>query len=561
MRLVLPVLLVACATDPVPTAIHDGPTDDVTAPGVERDLRADVDQDEAYGTPPQCYARTQTSTGGVHNGCYTCHGASRKPNYLASPELQAEYAFPTPALENRWTNLFVDRSVAAGAHADDAILSWVRADNYHADDGTLALQATLADVPAGWDADGDGTWSGFVPDAWLSFDARGFDLAPDGTPTGWRTYAWHPRPGLFMPTNGAMTDALIRLPQVFREDDHGAADLDAYALNLAILEAAIKRSDVAIPRTDETAWGVDLDRDGALGDATHIAWDWAPREDRHMSWVGAARLADEAGTIQPPTAGLFPVGTEFFHTLRYLDVVDGRVTMGRRMKEVRYLRKRAWRTWGELEDASLVEAKEDFAYPDRVPPIVGDVEHGVRLSNGWNMAGFIEDARGELRPQTRPELAFCTGCHSGTSSTDDAVFTFGRKLDPARASAHGWYHWQDQPFRVADWTRPDGHGAYATYLREARAGDPFRANDEVLRRFFEEDGTPKEDAIHALAEDATPLLLPSPERALMLDKVYRVLVSEQSFDKGRDPLPRLGQEQVWERVEEGQRTGILRVVE
>ena len=278
-----------------------------------------------------------------------------------------------------------------------------------------------------------------------------------------------------------------------------------------------------------------------------------------MSWVGAARLASDRGEVQRPTAGLFPVGTELFHTLRYIDVVDGQVAMAPRMKEVRYLTKRTWMTYGDLRDRAQAEAKEDLAYTDRVPPIVGDVEHGVRLNNGWNAAAFIEDAHGQLRPQTRPELGFCTGCHSGASSTDDAVFSFGRKVD-AEGRLGGWYHWSEHPMQLTDWQRGDGQGAYATYVRAVRGGDPFRANDEVIARFIGDDGAPDEAAIAGLATDATPLLLPSPERALKLNKVYKVLVGEQSFDRGRDPLPALSEAQAHRIVEEGQATGITRVV-
>lgn len=534
---------VGCGQTPAPTIETPAP-----------DLTADVAAGQAYGTPPQCYARTQTSDGAVHNGCYTCHADSKAPNYLGSPEFQVAYSFPEAAQTNRWTNLFVDRSDAMRAIDDEAALVWARTDNYHDGDGIVGLSSLAGHVPAQWDVDGNGAWDGFIPDASLNFDAAGFDRDPAGRPTGWRTYAWHPRPGLFLPTNGSMTDALIRLPRPFREDAAGVESSAIYALNLAILEAAIKRSTVAIPPTDEAAIGIDLDRDGTVDVATQVVWDWAPREGRTLSWVGRAASDPQ---IRPPTAGLFPVGTEFFHTLRYFDVVDGAVKMGRRMKEVRYLRKRTWKTYGQLEDFAQYEAKEDFAYPDRLPPVVGDLEGGVRLNNGWVLAGFIEDGQGELRPQTKSELAFCTGCHSGASSTDDGVFSFGRKLDGSKAAAGGWYHWQDRPMVMGDYVRPDGAGAYATYLRTARAADPFRANAEALAAFFTPDGAPREDRIDALARDATPLLLPSPERALLLNKTYQAIVAEQSYDRGRDPLPALTGEQAWRQLEPDQPTGIV----
>jgi hypothetical protein len=40
--------------------------------------------------------------------------------------------------------------------------------------------------------------------------------------------------------------------------------------------------------------------------------------------------------------------------------------------------------------------------------------------------------------------------------------------------------------------------------------------------------------VERIASDVSVLLLPSPARALLLDKAYRVIVQEQSFVRGRD---------------------------
>lgn len=583
MRLVIPVALIAaaCATsseDPAEptTRVLDSATDTAIvgdtatetawvpdgAPSLERVLTDKTQVAAAPTTPPQCYGRTFDSDGVAHNTCFTCHQASRSPNYLGAPELQVAYDFPEPVRVNPWTNPFVDRTAAIAAVPDAEIVAWARHDNYFQPDGTIRLAQALRHPPAGWDSDGDGEWSGYIPDNWLNPDAQGFDRRPDGTPTGWRAYAWAPFSGAFWPTNGSATDAFIRLPELYRTSTvDGLFEATTYAVNLAIVEAVIKREDVAIEPVDEISLGVDLDKDGTLGWAERVAYDWAPKEGRHMSWAGAARVAQEVGEVQPPTAGLFPQGTQLFHTLRYFDVVDGDVKMGQRMKEVRFLEKRSHQTYGQLREAAVRGESEARAWPDRVEPVHGDAEWGVSVGAGWRAGAFIEDEAGYLRPQTFEELGACAGCHGGVGGTEDRVFSFSRKLSSDTATARGWYHWGTHGMAgVGDPRRADGSGDYETYLREARAGDPYRANTEVMARFFDEDGQLDEAAVAALKDDARPLLLPSAERALLLDKVYREIVKEQSFIRGRDPVHGLSEDQLWREVDEGQPTKVERVV-
>ncbi|WP_106091505.1 hypothetical protein [Enhygromyxa salina] len=487
--------------------------------------------------PPQCYANTIDERGGVHNPCFVCHHDGWRPNFIGDGSVQTAYDLPDPALNNPWTNLRVDRRAELAAIDEPELLAYVRRSNYREGD-QLLLAARLSELPPGWDQDDDGSWSGYVPDAWFEFDARGFDHGPDGALTGWRAYAFRPLPGAFFPTNGgSIGDALIRLPKAFRRDAAGVDSLAVYELNLAILEALITRADVAIEPSIERDLGVDLDGDGSLGIATIVHFQWAPLRGQTMRWVGEAGLAQERGELEL-AAGLFPVGTEFLHSVRYLDVAgpERRVVMAPRMKELRYARKRRWLSYSELDAAAAEDAKQRIDFPARVRDVFADLERGASTGIGWVMQGFIEDAGGELRPQTVEETMFCVGCHSGVGATDDGIYSFGRKLGPD-APARGWTHTAtDNGHRVGDHTRADDLGEYATYLIENEAGDDFRANQELLARFFDEHGEPRMQAINALAEDVSPLLLPSPERALALDAAYRLVVREQSYALGRDSV-------------------------
>lgn len=496
------------------------------------DLRSKHLQNPTAYIPPQCYTKTRGEDGRVHNPCFACHQRSRRPNFVDDWDVQLSYALPGPALENPWTNLFVDRRAEVAAISDEAILAWVRTDNYHDGDGGLRLARRLAELPEEWDFDGDGRWSGFRPDAYFRFDDEGFDLDPSGSRTGWRAFAYYPFPGTFWPTNGSAGDVLIRLPEPFRTNVEGEPDDRVYALNLAILEALTRREDVAIPETDERVYGVDLDRDGRLRTAERVAFSWAPTEGKDMEYVGLAGRLQAEGKVHL-AAGLLPVGTEFLHSVRYLDpdAESASVGMASRMKELRYARKRRWLSYSDLDEAAAEEIKSKDDFPDRAHQILGDVEHGVNTGQGWLYQGFIEDQRGELRPQTFEESVFCVGCHSGVGATSDGIFSWGRKLP----SSGGYFHWTQRGLEgLAEPRRTDGAGEYTFYLAQTGAADEFRGNAEAISRFFDADGELAPEAVSRMQEDVSVLLLPSPERALLLDKAYRVLVGEQSFVHGRD---------------------------
>jgi hypothetical protein len=484
--------------------------------------------------------------GAVRNPCYACHVRSEPPNYVDDARLQREWAFPRAARDNPWTNLFSPAIARAAAVGDDAILAYVRASNYFDDRGGIALAETLAVVPADWDLNHDGRWGGYVPDVFYRFDARGFDHRPDGAPSGWRAFAYYPFLGTFFPTNGSADDVLIRLDPVLQQDPAGRYDERTYALNLAIVESLVKGEDVPIDATDERAFGVDLDLDGSMGRATRVAYDRGDGTGAtRMRYVGRAR-DDRQFPIAP---GLFPLRTEFFHSVRYLDVsADRHVAMAARMKELRYAKKVRWMGYTALKGHAAAEAIEQRDSPEGTVEIYSEGERGVPNGLGWVYQGFIEDRTGALRPQTFEESVFCAGCHGGIGATRDGVFSFARKL--------GWFHWSQHDLRgLAEPRRRDGSYEFTRYLTENGAGDELRENAEVRAIFFDERGALREDAVARLHRDIATLLLPSAGRALDLDRAYKAVVEEQSFVRGRDAVlaPAVN---VYEHPPLGEKTGV-----
>jgi hypothetical protein len=294
--------------------------------------------------------------------------------------------------------------------------------------------------------------------------------------------------------------------------------------------------DVPLPPTDERGLGVDLDGDGALGVAERVAFVWPPEPGRAFHYVGKAAELNPAREGWP-AAGLYPRGTEFLHSLRYLDVEDGEVRMAARMKELRYMRKTRWLTYGELQLAAEAEVLEKTRNPDTLKTVLGDAERGVGTGTGWLMQGFIEDAAGALRPQMVEETAACIGCHGGVGATTDGTFSFARKFDAGMAPQGGWYHWGQRGMKgIPEPRRADGQGEYAHWLEQVGGGDDFRSNEEVQARFFRKDGSLQPRAVQALSQDISTLLMPSPGRALRLDRAYLALVRAQRFERGREVL-------------------------
>lgn len=511
-------------------------------------------------TPPQCYTRTENPAAAASNPCYVCHTDSRAPNFTNDVDLQLVYDFAAPARTNRWHNLFKDRSDYLASVTDREILDYVREDNYRADNGGIPLAEKLAEaLPPHWDGNRNGRWDGYVPDAGFNFDGRGFDRDGEGRLTGWRALAYTPFPGTFFPTNGSTDDVLIRLPEIYRNDERGEYSATVYRVNLAIVEALIKRSDIAIDPVDETALGVDLDKNGALATATQVVYDWAPLEKRFMHYVGQARLAQQRGEA-PLSGGSYPLGTEFLHSVRYIDVDDGNeVGMAARMKELRYARKVRWVSYFQHRELVADELKEAHDFPDRIEPVVGDIERGVSNRRGWRYSGFIEDRHGALRPQSYEELATCTGCHGAIGANIDGGFAMTRKLDAGNSFQRGWYHWSQKKLAgLPEPARENGEGEYAYYLQRVGNADEYRSNGEVRQRFFTDDGTLKTAMLDRLAGDINVLIMPSPRRAMDLNKAYRAIVEEQSYREGRDAVlaPR---KNLHREVDEGQQTGVKEI--
>ena len=140
------------------------------------------------------------------------------------------------------------------------------------------------------------------------------------------------------------------------------------------------------------------------------------------------------------------------------------------------------------------------------------------------------------------------GCHSNLGVTVDGSFAFVRKPP----GADGWGHqsltgMHDRP------QAGQSQGEIETWLARSGAADEFRANQEMLSRYFP-DGELDIEALRA-ARDLSELLLPSPERALDLDKAYLAIVREQSFEQGRDAFVS-PPEKVHRRIEEPE-TGLV----
>ncbi len=448
--------------------------------------------------PPQCYTKTEDR----FNPCYTCHQNyvpnEQRSNYMDDGALQGDYNFSSIGVKNHWTNLFVDRRAAVAAMADSEIKAYVEEDNYRRLTTRLKKES----------------YDGWIPDLrdlatpQRAFDAQGF--AHDGS--GWVAFNYKPLPSTFWPTNGSTDDVMIRLPAHFRQDASGRASRDVYLANLAIVEAAIKNlTHVDIPAVDENVIGSDLDGDGRLRMASALK--------RPAHYVGAA-------ATEPVVSFLYPRGTEFLHTVRYIGVAaDGRIYNPPRMKEVRYARKErfiAKSHLGVLYDEERWEKEQGL-----LPKMGWQGNKGIVNGFGWRLAAFIEDKNGELRAQNYEEMLFCKGCHTSVGATIDQTFSFPRK----QTGAAGWRYidLHDMPDVP---TQGERLGEYRQYLERVGGGDEFRANDEMRTRFF--DAAMRLDVAKLAGLDVYSLITPTPARALALNKAYRLIVAEQSFIRGRD---------------------------
>lgn len=449
--------------------------------------------------PPQCYTRTEARA----NPCYVCHQDQipERENKMNDRDLQVAYSFSDVGMTNHWQNLFEDRRPRVAAISDEEIRAYIDQDNYSELAGRLREKG----------------FEGYIPDlkdlqlGAAAFDDEGF--AKDGSQ--WVAFNYKPFPSTFWPTNGSTDDVMIRLAAPFRTDKSGHYSRDIYKANLAILEAAIKGvpSISSLP-IDESQVGRDLDGDGAMSIARSVKGQ--------KDWVG------EAEGIFFDTH-LYPAGTEFLHTVRYIGVgPDGTIGVSKRMKEVRYM----WKV--KPYPKSMYARKYDLEANEKeagnLPGYVSIQQHGLDNGNGWAIQGFIEDRKGRLRFLTHEENFSCMGCHNSVGSTIDKTFSFPRKLD----GAQGWGYIDLRGMPDAP-SKGETVGEIELYLTRAEGGSEFRNNDEMSARWFQADGTADPMKI-ATARDVYDLITPSPERAMTLNKAYRTIVEDQDFLFGKDAV-------------------------
>ncbi|WP_143872336.1 hypothetical protein [Catenovulum sediminis] len=490
------------STDNLKSNIQNKPVDESVTKEQEYPATAYLREGEIFNPesviPPQCYTKTE----GVNNPCYVCHQTyqdEKRPNTMNDGALQGEYAFSDVGASNSWKNLFVDRRQSIAKISDDVIKNYIAQDNY-----TPFIEKLKQDT----------SWQGIVPEiqdlenAEKAFDENG--LAKDGS--HWVAFNYKPFPSTFWPTNGSTGDVMIRLPKEFREIE-GQYRRDVYFANLALLEIAIKDlAQVSVPEIDENIIQVDLNKDNKLSKISTVL--------SQETYVGDAKTVDLYSM-------LYPEDTELLHTVRYLGFDEnGEITLSKRMKEVRYMRKYRFRNRDSLKSAYYKEVKEKHF--ENLPITTPAGYKGIGNGFGWALQGFIEDQNGDLRRQQHEELAYCNGCHKTVGSTIDQTFSFARKVE----GAQGWGYINLKAIKDVP-NVGEEQGEYLTYMQRVRGGDEFRQNKEMLALWFNDNGQVNKDKVAAL-DNIYQLIMPSTERALKLNKAYFTIVQEQSFIFGRD---------------------------
>ncbi|MBV1882710.1 MAG: hypothetical protein KUG82_13815 [Pseudomonadales bacterium] len=452
--------------------------------------------------PPQCYTKHE----GQYNPCMTCHQTypyKSRPNQMNDGGLQREYAFSDLGTDNHWLNLFEDRTEAMAQITDQQVIDYIYTDNYT----PLIAQLKAAD-----------DWEGPVPNienlqrGEAAFDEQGFAL--DGS--GWVAFNYKPLPSTFWPTNGSTDDVMIRLPALFQTSscDTETRSRDTYLANLSILETTIKKLDsISTPPIDENKVCADLNGDGVMSVVEAI--------NQQEIYVGDANVIET-------TEMLYPLGTEFLHTVRYVGInSDGGITIPARMKEVRYMEKVKFLAPTELISRYGKERQEKI--DELLPKYIHRGDKGTDNTFGWMVQGFIEAEDGHLRKQSEEEHLFCMGCHSTIGTTIDDTFAFPRKITGAK----GWKYISLKGMEDAPTMNGSAEGEIEHYLRTVGGGNEFRENTEIAARFYNDDGTLNEDAL-AQATDVYDLITPGIRRALDLNKAYMTIVKEQDFIHGRD---------------------------
>lgn len=313
---------------------------------LQLDLKSMKVHNEVAYIPSQCYTKTVDDNNDkiLYNPCFSCHTQNKEPNFTyGDDDLQEEYAFLSSALKNPWTNLFKDRIKEVEKISDKEILDYIRKDNYKDENDEIILKSKLENLDEKWDFNNNKKWDGYIPDVNFNFDDEGFDRNKKGFYTGWRAFAYQPFLGTFWPTNGSSDDVMIRLSKQFQVDKNGKFDLEIYKLNLSIIESLIKQKTIDIPNVDEKKYAVDLNQNGKLDFTDKIVFNWKkPKKDLKsrklydysMSYVGLAKekLKKNELNIAP---GLYPIGTEFAHTVRYIDIDENKnIKMASRLKSL-----------------------------------------------------------------------------------------------------------------------------------------------------------------------------------------------------------------------------------
>ena len=447
--------------------------------------------------PPQCYTRNL----GNFNPCYVCHQAAipGRENVMNDDDLQEAYSFSDVGMTNQWKNLFEDRSIRIGKISDKQILEYIDQDNF----SELAPRLDEAG------------FKGYIPRlknlhlGREAFDENGFAL--DGS--HWVAFNYKPFPSTFWPANGSTDDVMIRLPEAYRSTPDGKFSEDVYRANLAMVEAAIKgfESITCLP-VDEEIIGEDLDGNGSLGIAREIV-----SADRY---VGAAKGLTFA-------RHLYPEGTEFLHTVRYIGLGEkGGIVPAKRMKELRYMKK--WRYYSNRVYGRHYELESFEKEAGNLPGYHNIGQHGLDNGNGWSISGFIENNKGRLRAYTYEENFSCVGCHNSIGSTIDKTFSLPRKVD----GAAGWGYIDLHDMKDAP-TLGETKGEIATYMERVGGGSEFRNNEEMRERWFLPDGSLNHAKVKGSA-DVYELITPSRKRALNLNKAYYTIVKDQDYIYGKD---------------------------
>ncbi|WP_269520337.1 hypothetical protein [Alteromonas sp. BMJM2] len=510
--LCLTVLVSACSPTAEEVVYPYNEGDDIPA-------LAYLEHDEVYNPesviPPQCYTKTE----GVNNPCYACHQSydksEQRPNQMGDGTLQGNYEFSDVGLTNSWKNLFIDRREMIKEIPNHLIDDWVDEDNYKSallashSHSTSALQKNeKTGLPAAQGIPQNMQLANLAEPS-LAFAKNG--LAKDDS--FWVAYNYKPFPSTFWPTNGSFGDAMIRLPQSFRQIN-GKDNEDIYFLNLAVLEMTMKGLNrLAIFPFDEQQHNLDINGDGELSaSVNHL--------EKPSHYFGDAEHIELAYM-------LYPEGTEFLHTVRYLgEDKNGDVIPSKRMKEVRYMQKHVFRNRQSLASAYYAEAKDKHF--EQLPQTRYLGGRGIDNGFGWTINAYIEDAQGELRPQHKQELAFCNGCHKSVGATFDQTFSFARKAPGAR----GWGYINLKSLNDAP-NIGEELGEYLTYMSRVGGGDEFRQNTEMLSNWFDDNGKLDSQKV-ARVSNLQELIVPSSERARDLNKAYLTIVKEQSYLFGRD---------------------------